>query len=186
MGHILNWNTNNMNNTNNIDNISNMDNIYFNCILTKKIVVESKYLNENIDEHIIKYLKKKIENLCIDEGFVKEDSVKFLKKSIGMLLGSRFTGDITYEIGYTANICNPVIGNVIDCKVKFINKLGVLGNNGPITIIVGKQFHTNDDTLSKIKENDIIKVEVIAKKFYLKNGFCIILQSDLPNKFPFF
>ena len=159
-----------MNNTNNIDNISNMDNIYFNCILTKKIVVESKYLNENIDEHIIKYLKKKIENLCIDEGFVKEDSVKFLKKSIGMLSGSKFTGDITYEIAYTADICNPVIGNIIDCKVKFINKLGILGNNGPIVIIVGKQFHTNDDELNKINENDIIKVEIIAKKFHLNDS----------------
>jgi hypothetical protein len=87
-----------------------------------------------------------------------------------MLLGSRFTGDVTYEIFYTANICNPVIGNIIDCKVKFINKLGILGHNGAITIIVGKQFQLNDDTLSKIKENDIIKVEVIAKKFYLNDN----------------
>jgi hypothetical protein len=84
-----------------------------------------------------------------------------------MLYGSKFTGDITYEIAYTADICNPVIGNIIDCKVKFINKLGILGNNGPIVIIVGKQFHTNDDELNKIKENDIIKVEIIAKKFHL-------------------
>jgi hypothetical protein len=47
--------------------------------------------------------------------------------------------------------------------------LGLLGNNGPITIIVGKQFHTNDNELIKISENDIIKVEVIAKKFSLND-----------------
>ena len=98
-----------------------MDNIYFNCVLKKKIIVESKYLNENIDNYIENYFKKKLEGKCIDEGYIEPDSVKILQKSIGMLLGSRFTGDITYEIGYTANICNPVIGNVIDCKVKFIN-----------------------------------------------------------------
>jgi len=149
--------------------INNMDNIYFNCVLTKKIIVESKFLNENIDEYIDNYLKKKVEGTCIDEGYVKEDTVKIIKKSIGKLYGSRFTGDITYEIVYTANVCNPVVGNVIDCKVKFINKLGILGNNGPITIIIGKQFHSNENSLNKISENDIVKVEVIAKKYSLND-----------------
>ena len=146
-----------------------MDNIYFNCVLIKKIIVESKFLNENIDEYIETFLKQKVEGTCIDEGYVKEGTVKILKKSIGKLFGSRFTGDITYEVAYTANVCNPVIGNVIECKVKFVNKLGILGNNGPITIIIGKQFHSKEDSLSKISENDIVKVEVIAKKFSLND-----------------
>ena len=146
-----------------------MDNIYFKLILTKKIIVQSKFLNENIGEFIETYLKKKFEGICIDEGYIKEGTIKILKKSVGMLLGSKFTGDITYEIAYTAEVCNPFIGNIIECKVKFINKLGILGNNGPITIIVGKQFHLNDDDINLIKENDIIKVEVIAKKFSLND-----------------
>ena len=66
-----------------------------------------------------------------------------------MLTGSKFTGDITYDIAYTADICNPVIGNLIDCKVKFINKLGILANNDPIKVIVGKQFHINDNEMNK-------------------------------------
>lgn len=146
-----------------------MENIFFKCILTKKIIVQSKYLNENINQYIFEHLKNKVEGICINEGYIKPDSIVILKKSIGMLLGSKFTGDITYNIAYTADVCNPVIGNVLECKVKFINKLGILGNNGPITIIVGKQFHTNDESLSHIKENDIIKVEVIAKKFSLND-----------------
>ena len=146
-----------------------MDNIYFNCVLTKKVIVQSKYLNENIDEYINNYLKLKVENYCVDEGYIKPESVKILKKSIGMLLGSRFTGDITYNIAYTAQVCNPIVGNIIDCKVKFVNKLGILGSNGPITIIIGKQFHSNDNELNKISENDIVKVEVIAKKFSLND-----------------
>jgi len=146
-----------------------MENIYFNCILTKKIVVESKYLDENIDKYLETYLKSKVEGVCVDEGFIKPDTVVILKKGIGQLLNSQFTGDITYKIVYTADVCNPVIGNVIDCNVRFINKLGILGNNGPITIIVGKQFHENENELNKIKEKEIIKVEVIAKKFYLND-----------------
>jgi len=146
-----------------------MDDIYFNCVLNKKIIVEPKYLNKNVDQCIEKYLKKKIEGLCIHEGYVKPDTIKILKKSAGMLIGSRFTGDITYDIAYTASVCNPVIGNVIECTVKFINKLGILCTNGPINIIIGRQFHSNEDELNTINTGDIIKVEVIAKKFYLND-----------------
>ena len=147
-----------------------MDNIYFKLVLHKKIIINSKNLDENIDTYINDYLKSKIEGKCIDEGYIKPDSIQVIKKSIGMLLGSRFNGDITYDILYTSDITNPVVGNVIDCKVKFINKLGILGNNGPITIIVSKQFHNNNnDTINKIKECYIIKVEVIDKKFSLND-----------------
>jgi DNA-directed RNA polymerase subunit E'/Rpb7 len=146
-----------------------MDNIYFNTVLTKKLLIQSKHLDENIDEYINTVLKKKIEGKCVDEGYIKPDTTKIIKKGVGMLLGSRFTGDITYNIAYTAEICNPVVGNIIDCKVRFVNKLGLLGNNGPITIIVGKQFHDAEEEINNIKEGDIVKVEVIAKKFSLND-----------------
>ena len=35
------------------------------------------------------------------------------------------------------------------------NKLGLLGNNGPLTIIVGKQFHNNPLLLDEINIDDI-------------------------------
>jgi len=149
--------------------INNMDNIYFNCVLMKKIIVEAKFLNENIDNYVETCLKNKVEGKCIDEGYVKENSVKILKKSVGKLLGSRFTGDITYEILYTANVCKPTVGNVLDCYVKSVNKLGILGNNGPITIIVAKQFHNNENSFNKISENDVIKVVVIESKYSLND-----------------
>jgi DNA-directed RNA polymerase subunit E'/Rpb7 len=144
-----------------------INNIYFNCVLNKKIVIQPKFLNENLDEYIYQYLKKNVEGKCLHEGYVKHESIKIIKKSIGSISGNRFTGDITYNIIFTADLCNPVIGNIIECKVKFINKLGILANNDPIKVIVGKQFHINDNEMNKINENDIIKVQVIAKKFNL-------------------
>ena len=66
-----------------------MDNIYFNCVLTKKIIVASKFLNENIDEYIENYLKSKVEGLCIDEGYIKNDSI------IGAI---HYTEDITLTL----------------------------------------------------------------------------------------
>lgn len=145
-----------------------MEDIYFNCTLLKRVVVPSKHLNTNIDTYISDYIKKNVEGQCIHEGYIKPDTISILKKSIGCLLGSNFTGDITYDICYTAQVCNPVIGNVIECKVKFVNKMGILASNGPITVIIGRQFHANNE-LDKISRDDIIKVEVVAKTFSLKD-----------------
>jgi DNA-directed RNA polymerase subunit E'/Rpb7 len=147
---------------------SDIENVYFNCALIKKIIVQSKYLNENINEYIETLLKNKVEGLCISEGYVKPNSVRILKRSVGMLLGSRFTGDITFEVVYTADVCNPVIGNIIICTVRNKNKLGILAKNGPITIIVGKQLYKNND-FEGINVGDNIKVEVIVKKFSLND-----------------
>lgn len=145
-----------------------MEDIYFNCTLLKRVVIPSKHLNTNIDIYINDYIKKSVEGLCVDEGYIKPDTVSILKKSVGSLLGSNFTGDITYDIAYTAQVCNPVIGNVIECKIKFVNKMGILASNGPITVIIGRQFHLNNE-LDKISRDDIIKVEVVAKTFSLKD-----------------
>jgi DNA-directed RNA polymerase subunit E'/Rpb7 len=111
----INDNNNEINNENN-----NETNIYFNNILIKRLCIKAKYLNEHIDEYINNYLKSNVEGKCIDEGYVEPNSIKVIKKSVGLILGSRFTGDVTYDIIYTANVCNPVTGNIINCKVKFI------------------------------------------------------------------
>jgi DNA-directed RNA polymerase subunit E'/Rpb7 len=141
-------------------------NIYFRSILRKKIIVDAKYLNEKIDDYIHEYLKNKMEGKCIDEGYVRPESVRIIKKSAGVLLGSRFTGDITYEVAYTADLCNPFEGNVYDCKVKFKTKAGIMGYNGPLSFIVGKQFHENEiDAFESIKVGDMIKVYVLGKSF---------------------
>jgi DNA-directed RNA polymerase subunit E'/Rpb7 len=151
---------------NHINDETEENNIYFNNVLIKRVCIKSKYLNENIDEYINNYLKSNIEGKCIDEGYVEPDSIKIIKKSIGSILGSRFTGDVTYDIIYTANVCNPISGNIIGCKVKFINKLGILATNGPITITIPKQLH-NDLDFEYIKIGDDIRIEVIAKKYSL-------------------
>jgi DNA-directed RNA polymerase subunit E'/Rpb7 len=143
-----------------------MENIYFNNIVKKKIIVNPKHMG-NIDNYIESYLKTNYEGKCIAEGYVKPDTIKIVRRSIGSITGSRFSGDVTYMVEYSAEICNPFIGNIIECKVKNINKLGLLCNNGPVTVIVGKKFHDNLEDINKIKEGDSINVEIIAKKIQL-------------------
>ena len=150
-----------------------MENIYFKSILKRRVVVDPKYLNENLDEYIQGYLKNKLEGKCIYEGYIKPDSILLLKRSAGFLLGSRFTGDLTYEVAYTADICNPSEGNVVECKAEIINKTGILGHNGPLTILIGKELHDSSrefkEAYDRIKVGDVVKIQVIGKMYSLQD-----------------
>ncbi len=147
-----------------------MENIYYKCILKKKIKVEPKYLNEYLDKFLLNYLQNKIEGKCMDEGYIRPESIKLLKRSAGQLLGSRFTGDITYEVAYSAEVCNPSLGSIIDAKVQYVTKVGLMCLNGPLSLFVPKVNHENNlDNFLKIKTGDTVRIEVISKKYSLND-----------------
>ncbi len=147
-----------------------MDNIYYKCILRKKIKVDPKYLNENLDKFLISFLQNKIEGKCMDEGYIRPESIRLLKRSAGQLLGSRFTGDITYEVAYSAEVCNPSQGSLIDAKVQYVTKVGLMCLNGPLSLFVPKKNHENNlDNFLKIKVGDTVRIEVESKKYSLND-----------------
>lgn len=155
---------------NNINENELDNNLYNEILLLENIFVSPDKFNNKINNHIEEFLKNKVEEKCIAEGYVKKDTVQILKKSIGSLKGSQFNGYINYELKYKAQICSPKNGSIIKCKVKLVNnKLGVLGSNGPLTIIVAKQLHNNPDLLDEINIDDIIEIKVIETKYSLND-----------------
>jgi DNA-directed RNA polymerase subunit E'/Rpb7 len=145
-----------------------MDNIYFENLIVKKVIVEPKFLTTQIDEYILKTLQKKYEGKCVHEGYIKEDTIEIVKKSAGILYGSHFTGEITYNVLFKAQICNPVCGNEIEFEVSNFNAMCVSGTLGPIQIIVPKELHDSDELkiLNSVKQGDRIKIEVIKSRYF--------------------
>lgn len=136
-------------------------------------MVDPKFLDENVDEYIQNHLKNKLEGKCIYEGYIKPESIRLLKRSAGFLLGSRFTGDMTYEVAYSAEICNPSEGNVIECKAEIINKTGILAHNGPLTILIGREIHDSSrelkEAFDRVKVGELVKIQVIGKVYSLQD-----------------
>lgn len=155
----------NTNSNNNLD-----DSLYNELLLKENIEVPPNKFNSKLDSYLEESLKDKIEEKCISEGYIKKNSINILKKSLGLLKGSRFNGDINYVLLYKALVCNPKIGTIIKCNVKLVNnKLGILGNNGPLTIIVGRQFHNNPSLLDEVNVGDDIEIKIIDSKYSLND-----------------
>jgi DNA-directed RNA polymerase subunit E'/Rpb7 len=168
------------NSNNNFD-----DSLYNELLLKENIEVPPHKFNSKINIFLEDSLRDKIEEKCISEGYIKKDSINILKKSLGLLKGSRFNGDINYVLLYKALVCSPKIGTIIKCNVKLVNnKLGILGNNGPLTIIVGRQFHNNPQLLDDINIGDNIEIKIIDSKYSLNDKEIKIigkLNTDTDN-----
>ena len=156
-------------------------NIYNEVIINKSVIITPDMINKNLNENIYNNLIKKYENKCLDDGFVLKDSIKIIKKSIGFIIQNKFNGNIIYHLLFSCKICNPQKNMIIDCKIKNINKLGLLAINGPLVIIIPNELNNNKNKFNNLKINDTIKIVVLEKKFKI-NDTNISVVGKIYNK----
>ncbi len=164
--------------------VSNIENIYLETLIDKKVVVEPRYLTANNNDYILSKLKKRYEGKCLKEGHIKEDSIETVVKGVGILEGSHFTGDITYNIRFRALVCKPVIGDLLEFEVKVINQVGPRGILGPIQITVPREIHDEMEmkVLSKVKVGDMIRVRVITTHYTPNStNIRVVAKLDVPT-----
>ena len=127
------------------------------------ISCESLAQNINIDDIILENLKHEVGDKCIKHGFISKDSIKINKRSIGLLNSSRFDGSLNYDISYTAEACNPTIGQIISCKVKSKNKMGILAECNPIIVVVSDLSNIDRE----IEIEDEVEIKLLGTRFDL-------------------
>ena len=149
-----------------------MNNLYNTLQLTDRIILNASNLN-NIERLIKNKLQKKIGNKCIKDGYVLSNSIQILKRSIGKINTAFFDGSISYNIQYSAKICNPKEGSFIIVDYVDHNKMGILAkkNNTPLNIVIPKQLHKNKELFKQIDEqlsqdkSIKLKIQIIGKRF---------------------
>jgi len=158
-----------------------MDNIFIETICKTTLRCNASTLSKNIDDNLLKLLKQMYEGKCNKDGYIMEDSISIIKRSLPYIYGSQMNSNIKYNIIYKANICCPMTDNVIKCKIDSISKMGLVCIKHPLKIVVAKELHKNKDILKNLKEDDNIEIKIIGKKFNLNDKTIMvvaILNSD--------
>lgn len=153
------------------------------------VILSPNELDADFDKTILKKIKDNYENICSKYGYIKNNSIKIIKRSIGLIKNQHFNANTSFTILCLAEICNPIQGSIIKCKVKNINKMGVLAegyyDNIPILEIIipsnsaGIKSEINLETLVKGQE---IKIEVCGKKYQLFDKHISIIGRAIKNK----
>ncbi len=149
-----------------------MDNIFYRVLLNDRVKVEPRHLSKDYRSYVQNKLKVGMEGKCTKHGYIKEGSIELYKIAPGNIELIGLNGDIIFDVYYYADVCNPLIGNVVKAVVSNVNKFGVLADvNGILEIIIAKNsiniIHDTVVELDNIKIGDEIFVEVIGKKFEL-------------------
>lgn len=153
------------------------------------IIIKPNELDSNFEKTILKKVKNMYENVCSKHGYIKNNSIKILERSIGTINNQHFNANIRYQLKCIAEICNPIQGSIIKCKVKAKNSLGLLAEGYydkiPILEIIvpkisaGIQSEINIDTVVIGQE---IKIEVCGKKYQLFDKHISIIGKAIKDK----
>lgn len=132
------------------------------------------YRTKDIDGLIKFNLKKQIENVCGKYGYVLENSVSIVKRSIGKIVTHAGVSNIEYNITYKMNTILPCKGDVYEAVVDSITKMGIISylkmestkfnsiKESPLLIIVPQIYL--DKELDSYSKGQKIKVEVLDKR----------------------
>ena len=168
-------------------------NVFNDNILTTKVKILPRNLNKNYHQYILNKLQKQFEGKFSKFGLIKEGTIDLLLVSLGSLEQNSFEGNILFNVSFNCKICNPVIGNILLCKVANTNNFGILcsaedNNKTIIDIIIPKKSIAiqSDIDLTNIKIGMNVYVEIIGRKPILNDTKikCIgkIIKTDNKSK----
>lgn len=135
--------------------------------IKESILVPPEYITSP-DSYILNILKTK-ENKCTKFGYIKNID-KLIHKSDAIIYELDFSGNLLYNITYTAYVCDPEINSIINCKIIQIvlEDQFIVAENDPLFINVIIDHNIND--LYNLKIGDNIKVKILAKRLNLNNN----------------
>lgn len=148
--------------------ISSTSSIFMPSVLTHVVYLPANKIGSNLDEVILNILKREVGNKCITFGYIDRESITILQRSIGKINSGHLNGSISCDVSYQANLCNPDEGSIVECTVKSINKMGILAEVSPLTVVLAKQHHS-DDAFKNVDIGCPIKVKIIGKRFELND-----------------
>ena len=158
-----------------------MTNYYNSEILTEKIQINFNEINtKDINTKIYSILKNKVENKCYKSGYIIQNSIKIINKTLGKIVNYDSNSMIEYNIRFSVKIIKPTIDDIIQCYISEKNKLGILAyikykdiiendnknndiNESPLLIIIPMETITDID-----KYDSDMKIKIIVKATRVK------------------
>ena len=151
-------------------------------IFTDTIYLNPKDINTpNITDLIIIKLKKKIGNKSYNNGYIIDDSIDFISKTLGKIVTLSNENKILYNIKYKVKMIQPTVNDEIECYVDNINKMGIIAyikmrdvidnykgvntlQDSPLLIIIPNETIENISDIN-IKQKIKIKINATRIKF---------------------
>ena len=158
--------------------------VYIKSLLTQKVILSINEIGKNTKQNLEKKIQAKIEGKCIEQGFIRPNSVVVKNYSSGLINSA----NVEFQVVFECNICHPVEGMLIECDVKTVTKAGIHAvvktdeDVVPVTVFVARDHNYNDSYFGTIKENMKIITRVIGIRYELNDPFICVIGKLVQNR----
>lgn len=147
--------------------------LYYRTQLETKVSLLPEQIDGNMDSHLFKNLKAKIEGKTNESGIVLKIN-RLIDYTSGMIDKTNFMGITVFMVKYECFICSPTKDLEMICILENIVKGFLIAKNGPVIVAIPynnidtKKFQISDKniilskTKTPIKKGDYLKVSVIS------------------------
>uniref|UniRef100_A0A7S0RKS2 DNA-directed RNA polymerase II subunit RPB7 n=1 Tax=Chlamydomonas leiostraca TaxID=1034604 RepID=A0A7S0RKS2_9CHLO len=154
--------------------------------LRKDLDVHPKYFGKNLKDYIHEKLVQETEGTCNGRYGYVVGVVQIIEISPGVIRQDG-TGLATFTVRYSGLVCRPYKGEVIDCVVTSVNKMGFFAEAGPLQIFVsnhlipeelvfdaqGDPCYQSSDGGTKIGEGSEVRARIVGTRMDQSDIFCI-------------
>ena len=143
-------------------------------LLTSSINIPTDRLRGDINETILRQIKKRFEGTCNQDGFIEKDSIEITNRSLGEMKTINNKSYIVYNLTYQANVISPSKGDKLSCVVNAISKVGAICyiketehgtiSDSPFVIMVPREFFPQEEDVDSLSPGSKIDVIIEASR----------------------
>jgi len=156
--------------------------IYMQNVLYKQVTLAFRNIGNNVAELLSEKISRDFEGKCIEEGYIKSNSIRLLSFSSGEVRGT----EVIFTISFECLVCRPVEGQRFKCVVKNITKAGIRAETSepvsPVVVFIARDHHHSLKSFSKLEENAEINVRVIGIRYELNDKYISVIAEYVEPK----
>lgn len=156
--------------------------LYMRNVITRKIRLPFTSIGSNIKENLQSKLAVEMEGKCVDEGYIRPDSIHIVSYSAGTILGNV----VVFHVMLECLICRPVEGQRFRAVVKNVTKAGIRAETkelvSPVVVFIARDHHYKSKGFSELKEGEPINVRVIGVRYELNDSYISIIGELVEKK----
>jgi DNA-directed RNA polymerase subunit E'/Rpb7 len=154
-----------------------MDPLFERRQLSKKVHINSKYLQKNVQASILAQLKLNFEGRCSAEGYIQPNSITVVNYSLGRT--NYIRGGVDYDVQFQADVCMPHPGQRFKAPVKVRSKIGIHAETPPVKVLIPRDIHIGNEEFEDVKIGEDIEFEVIGSQFKQQDDTIIVVARLL-------
>lgn len=144
-------------------------------ILTRKIPLDFAYVGKDTKANLDKWVKQEVEGKCSVEGFIRPHTSNIITYSAGRVDGNR----VLFEVGFECQVCSPVEGQMVTCKITNISKAGIRAVStlepNPVDVFCARDHHIYQKYFNQLKEGDKITVKILGQRYELNDPLISVI-----------